>query len=844
MKPTLIELFAAIGDIIPVVDWLDLSSYDELIEIDVPNDRYRIINYVQYKDAHAENEGNFSEMVQFAVDHLVYPEDRDSYLRFVDASDLLERLQHSKAPGVLIGDFRFKIRTGEWRWVQICLVSGEQHGLENGIVRLYTFDIQIQKERMARGRSSTMATTKPLHDDKTGLLWDRSFFVEAARHLADVDASEWCVIAIDMDHFSLFNDWYGRETGDLLLKRLGEELAVAEDHSGGVAGYLGQDDFCLVAPYDTDRIANLYSCLCGLITELTSAIGFKPIFGICRIDPDRPFMDNLDHAKLALDSVRADFRTDIRLYEPAMQEKDEREYRVLLEFQRALAENEFTIYLQPQCRISSGKIIGVEALVRWQKPDGSVVPPADFIPALEKHGFITDLDCYVWDMVCGNLRAWIDLGNTPIPVSVNVSQKDFYIIDVAEYFENLVSKYKLDPSLIKIEITESAFAENSSMVTDVVERLRANGFMVLMDDFGSGYSSLNRLGNLNLDVVKLDAAFLQIDDDARRKGIRIVESVVNMTKTLDIPIICEGVETKEQVEFLKSLGCRYVQGFFFYRPMSVDDFEALIGSGAELDVRGLVMKQNEQFRIREFLDENMYSDAMLNNILGPVALYSWNGDNVDIVRFNQQFYETVGVPDFSERLDSIQSFVPQGETKRFMELFERAVNDPLNGSSDIIGFHKSNGALSRFLLRMYYLGDDKNGKRFYGSARDVTELTDFQSELAMLSESLSTSILYLRRLNDRWKCKAIIHGLTEETGRSFEQFQQELDDGSFLERIDADALAHIRMEADKSLETGQDFSGTFSLKTDDGTHAQFKYEAKRIEDSMGEVSFIVNVYAA
>lgn len=841
MKPTMLDLFEAIGDAFPIADWLSYSAYDELIEIDLSIGRYRILDFVDYKDAHAASEGDFSELVQFTLDNLILPEDSESYLRFVDPKTLLERTSHSKVPGVLIGDFRFKIRTGEWRWVQLCLLSGVEHGFGDNIVRMFTFDVQVQKDRSSALQPGLQSKSTLLRDEKTGLLWDRSFFLEANKRLSEVDQTEWCAIAIDMDHFSLFNDWYGRDKGDLLLARLGEELGVAENRLGGVAGYLGQDDFCFIAPYHPDKISNLYNRLSGLITELTSAIGFKPIFGVCVLDDKTPFLDQFDHAKLALDYARTDYKTDIYLYEPSMQEKDEREYRILLDFQRALNENEFIIYLQPQCRISSGKIIGVEALVRWLKPNGEIVPPVDFIPVLEKHGFITDLDCYVWEMVCKNLRVWIDSGHQPIPASVNVSQDDFYNIDVADFFEQLIAEYNVPPSLLKIEITESAFADNSTALSDTIKRLRDAGFTVLMDDFGSGYSSLNRLGNLNVDVIKLDAAFFRMDETGKRKGIRIVESIVNMAKTMALPIICEGVETKEQIEFLDSLGCRYVQGFYYYRPMSVNDFETLIGDGVELDDRGLVMKQNEQIRIREFLDQNVYSDAMLNSILGPVAFYLWNGDNVDIIRFNEQFYEAVGIPDFAERLDGIQQFVPENDRPKFIKLFERATIDQLNGASDIVGFYKSDGTLSRFMLRMYYLGENEEGKRFYGSARDVTEITDLQTELALLSDRLSTSIVFMRWLKDRWAFKVIIHGLADEMGLSREDFQQELDDGRFLERIDKKDFDGLYQAVKKSIHADTDFLKTITLSCGDGNDALFKLEAGRMKDSTGDASYIITI---
>ena len=841
MKSDYLETLSVISGDMSIVDWLENSDYDELVEIDLNADRYRIVAFVTDKSANAPNEGRFTQLCQFTVDHLVNPEDAARYRAFVDGQTLQKRLEESSVSGVIAGNFRFMARNGSWRWVELCFIGNGAHGFEPGVVRLYAFDIQAQKNRVPERVDSRTGQRKLYRNDRTNLLWEQSFFIEAQRRLDEVDASEWCLIAIDIDHFTLFNDWYGRDIGDALLERVGEELGVAERVSTGVAGYLGQDDFCLVAPYNTDRMANLYNRLSGIMGELTSTIGFKPIFGVCIADNDTPILDLLDRAKIALGYAENDFKTDICLYESEMFERDESEYRVLLDFQQGLAENEFDIYLQPQCRISSGKIVGVEALVRWIKPDGSIVAPVDFIPVLEKHGFITDLDCYVWEQLCSNLHNWISEGRTPIPASVNVSQDDFYNIDVADYFIQLVKQYEIPTSLLKIEITESAIAEDSELVIEAIRQLREAGFVVLMDDFGSGYSSLNKLGSLNVDVIKLDAGFFRMDEQGERKGIRIVESIVNMAKTMALPIICEGVETQEQIDFLDSLGCRYIQGYYFYRPMPVSEFEELIGDGTRLDERGFDMKLNEQMRLREFLDQNVYSDAMLNNILGPVAFYLWRGDSVDIIRFNEQFYEAVGVPDFNTRLSAIEQFSPANDVPKLFDLFERATKDSLNGAQDIIGFYRTDGSLSRFMMHVYYLGENDEGKRFYGSVRDVTEITELQIELQLISERLSTSILFMRWQGDGWHFKVIIHGLENELGLTPNQFQAELNSGAFLSRIHGEDHKRITAVARKSTHSGNDFHSTLTLENGRGEAVQLNLEADRVKDSSGDASYIVKL---
>ncbi len=845
MKSGLLDLFSAISGKIPLVEWLDSSAFSELLELDIPANHYWISFHVEDKFAHAPTEGSCTDLYHLVLDELVHPDDRDAYRDFMNPTTMLDRLKEpgiTGVKGVLVNQMRFKTSDGNWRWVEMCLVDGGQYGLKPGVVRFYSFDIQVQKDRFESNSDDTFAPL-PNRESKTKLYWGMPFFDRATALFKEVSTVNWCIIAIDLEHFNLFNEWYGRDTGDRLLTIIGKELADAEAASGGLAGYLGQDDFCLLAPYNADKIAHLYERISGHVAELATAIGFRPTFGVSVDDGRTSLLELFDQAQRAIEFARNDARTDIILYDPAMRERDAKEYRTLIDFQRGLQEKEFIVYLQPQCRISTGKIVAVEALARWVKPDGEIIPPDEFVPILEKHGFVTDLDCFVWDHLLAQMRIWLDEGHQGVPISVNVSRYDFYSIDVPAHFAHLLEKHGIPASLLKVEITESAFVEDDAEIVDSIKRLRDMGLMVLMDDFGSGYSSLNRLGGIEVDGIKLDAGFFHLDEAGKRKGIRIVESVVNMSKTMALPIICEGVETAEQVEFLENLGCRYIQGYYYFRPMPLADFKELIADDSMIDERGFMAKTNEQLRLREFLDENVYSDTMLNTILGPVAYYLWHDDTIDIIRFNEQFYEAVSVPDFEERLTDVARFVPPDEVQRLFDLFEKATTDPLNGASDVIGFYGRDGRLTRFIMRVYYLGENDEGKRFYGYVRDVTDVAELQIQLKMLSNHLSMSIVFMRRIVDEWKFILIVHGLADKIGLSYEELQAELNDGRFLARIDETSHKHLMTAARNALDSSKGFSSTLTLTDGHGEAAQFWLEADRTADSVGEGSFFLTVVA-
>lgn len=229
----------------------------------------------------------------------------------------------------------------------------------------------------------------------------------------------------------------------------------------------------------------------------------------------------------------------------------------------------------------------MEALVRWNHPEMGLVSPSRFIPLLEETGLVTDLDRYIWESVCRTMSGWIRGGKHIVPISVNVSITDMKAMDVPAHFREMVRRYDLKSELIRVEITETAFAENSNLVREAIDRLHQYGFTVLMDDFGSGYSSLNMLKDTNVDVLKLDMKFIEMNVENRQKGIQIVDSVVNMAHKLNMTIIAEGVETKEQVDMLKTMNCIYGQGYYFYRPLPVKDAERLLSIIVPEDYRDI-----------------------------------------------------------------------------------------------------------------------------------------------------------------------------------------------------------------------------------------------------------------
>ena len=606
-------------------------------------------------------------------------------------------------------------------------------------------------------------------DELTALRGDHEFFSLAQGRIGEF-RNGWCMIGIDIRHYKLFVDWYGVDSGQYLLNRSAEVLRHAEEAAHGIAGHMGQDQFCIILPYDEEKLKALQTELQELISSISPIKGFTPYFGIAMIDDSSDSIREFyNRAALTVDEIENNVDTTIRVYDAAIHRKNADEYEMLFEFQHAIERGEITFFLQPQYRVSNRKVVGAESLARWQRPDGTQISPAVFVPVLEKYGQIGRLDSFIWESVCRWCRSWLDRGHRLVPISINVSRQDFAMMDVPAFLGELLKKYDLKPDDIQIEITETAYADDLNPVQETVQNLRQKGFSVLMDDFGNGYSSLSMLRNLNMDVIKLDAQFLRLDREVETKGVSILESIINMTRNISTPIIVEGVETEDQARFLARLGCMYMQGYLFSRPMPVGEFEALIGKASRVDEQGFVFKSNQQMRVREFFDENIYSDAILNNILGPIAFYNLVGQDVDIVRYNEQFFELTGLTEqqMEERIHHIQEYMPEEDREKLLQILADAVEHLTLGGHGVVRAMKSNGVYIWLELQVFFLEEDHRGKRFYVSARDVTETYYVSVDMP--------GAYYRTTLNDDFEFLFISETFLEMTGYTRDEIRLEFD---------------------------------------------------------------------
>ncbi len=475
------------------------------------------------------------------------------------------------------------------------------------------------------------------------------------------EPGEYCLVAIDVEHFKLYNKWYGRKAGDEFLAEFAAELKKYEEEYDGIASYFGGDNFAILLPAKAKVLEGLEKDLSKIALRRGDSLGFLPGLGVYYIEEKtQKAIEMYDYAVEALSYVQGNFEKRTSYYNKNMTSKAEEELRVLSEAREALEKGQFIIYLQPKCRIKNKKIVGAEALIRWKHPERGLVPPGLFIPVLEKNGFISDVDRYVWELVCKQIRTWMDMGIEPVPISINVSRIDILSMDVVKTIDHLVEEYGIDKKYLKVEITESAYVENSDKVVDAVHHLRETGYTLLMDDFGSGYSSLNMLQQIDVDVIKMDMKFLDIDKEDMKKGLSIIKSVISMSNEMDVPLIAEGVETEDQASFLGDMGVRFAQGYLYYKPMPAEDFTKLIEVMDNVDNRGIFSRNIDTEHLEEIIDKiiaermQRYDKVDIRKTRGGFISYKAKGNQelIGVSKSIVDMYECENEEEFREYVNN------------------------------------------------------------------------------------------------------------------------------------------------------------------------------------------------
>ena len=554
--------------------------------------------------------------------------------------------------------------------------------------------------------------------------YNHSFMNGLRKKLAGLLPDTYCIVAIDIEHFRLFNKLYGRNSGDEVIRYICTCLKQSALENNGINAYLGGDNFVVLLPDKEELLRELRTKIIEKLSKWTNTSAFFPLFGVYTIE-DTTVLPELmyDHAMLALSHAAEDYEWHICRYTIEMESCLEEEVCLLAAIEEGMEKEEFTFYVQPQCNIVTGQIVGAEALVRWEKENGEILLPGGFIPVLEKNKMIDRLDRYVWEKVCQWLKDWIDRGYSPVPISINVSRIDIFSMDVPQYIFSLIEKYEIPEYLIKVEITESAYTENNNRIFSTVNTLRNRGMIVMMDDFGCGYSSLNMLKNIPVDVLKLDMRFLRFEERERQKTANILEAIVNMAGVLHLPIVVEGVEDESQEKFVQNLGCRYTQGFYYYQPLPVHKFEQLLKDKSFIDTQGLVYKQADSMHIREFIDMNFVSDSMLNNVLGPVIFFEAKGGEIKVTSVNDPYFRMLGLEYTGDNIEkTLLEQIPEKERSLFYEMMGKAFENAVSGADGMLHLLTKDEARISVYAKVFYLQEKEGWRQYYCSLMDMTKI--------------------------------------------------------------------------------------------------------------------------
>ena len=456
--------------------------------------------------------------------------------------------------------------------------------LENGATDFVTkpYNPEIVKRRVisiVRLRESASMLRMLEFDQLTGLYSKEFFYQHVHSILEENPDKRYDIVCSDIDSFKLINERQGVETGDRVLCYVADQYQKSLGDKG-ICARIGADVFAMLVDHSEARYGEFLEKGVRSLEAKAPVNNLVIQFGIYMdVDRDLPVSGMCDRAMLALNRIKHQYGECYSMYDDSLRISLLKERQMVDSMEQALRERQFQAFYQPKHAIKTGEIAGAEALVRWYHPEFGFMSPGEFIPLFERNGFITRLDFYVWEEVCRNLRAWLDEGLHTGPVSVNISRVDFRTPDLAGKIEALVDHYQIPHEMFHLEVTETAYTDNPQNIIDTVSDLRERGFVIEMDDFGSGYSSLNMLSELSVDILKLDMHFIQKKNLPQDKSI--LSFIIGMSKVLELDTIAEGVETKEQVEKLKAMGCDYVQGYYYAKPMPAAEFEKYMKKAEE-----------------------------------------------------------------------------------------------------------------------------------------------------------------------------------------------------------------------------------------------------------------------
>lgn len=555
-------------------------------------------------------------------------------------------------------------------------------------------------------------------------LYNKETFYEKVNALITEDKdTTYSIIYFDIERFKVVNDFFGEQKGDELLIYLADSVRSFSQNANYIAARLNADCYCVCMPHDKAEELRFANYMMSFLEDFPISLKLKINFGVFIIEDTVMSVSVMcDRANLALKNIVGKYDSFIEYYNGSLHEKFVEEQQIVNEMNTALREGQFVVYIQPKFDLNTFSTIGVETLVRWKHPVKGLIPPIKFIPVFEKNGFIIELDMFIFEEVCKTLRSLLDKNIPVVPFSVNLSRADIYKPDLCEFIVEVMTRNNIDHSLIEFEITETSYTQDSEQLILVINKLRELGFSVSMDDFGTGYSSLNMLSEVPVDLLKIDMRFLKNFSETDVKSKNIIHFIVYMAKWLNLPVIAEGVETLEQVEYLRSIGCYNGQGFFFSKPFPIEEYETRVNN-VSFTVPEKNRKDDKALAIKDLCSGNSTFNQIFNLFTSALAIIELRAENLEILRVNSHFYDEI-IENSQEFITTtchaLDFIVPEDREKVLQEL--KGLDENKNWIEFVVRVKSPKTHMIFWnMVRISYLQQTFNSKVFIMQLRNVTE---------------------------------------------------------------------------------------------------------------------------
>ncbi len=680
----------------------------------------------------------------------VAPEDSKAFMKDTSRERLLSR--YRKGERKLRIEFRSLAVTANGERCIMCItLTFTKNNCGDIIARCVIKDITEQRNNEIHlqeelHQAVTANQRLQFEDELTGFPNKRGFIKEVRGILEKNPESEYAICYTDIQNLGYVNSTYGYEIGSRLLRFFSQCIAGLQKNVN-IVGRVSGGHFATLVKIGSEaqrkQLDEDYKTLCDRMRDYCQTIDrhfiARVYAGIYLILPeDIENMDierMLDRASIAQDTAKRNGEQRLAYYNDKQWELRRRQISISHLLNDAIANKEIEAWLQPQCDYERGKITGAEVLCRWNSSVFGQISPGEFIPVLEASGQVYELDLYIWEQACSFLRQWLDNGKSCIPLSVNISRHDITNPEFMGQLLGLLKKYELSPDMLRLEITESAYMDEPEKLIGIAEKLRDEGFTIEMDDFGSGFSSLNMLKEVPVDVLKMDLRFLAHNGQSK-KGGNIISSVIRMAQALNMEVIAEGVETTEQAEALRSMGCSVMQGFLFSKAVPLPAFEAMLESLGtekphEKDSGGDISY------IYEIMDNSSKSSYIFHHFSSSTAVLEYDGAHLEVMAVNDEYLRTIGDDNADTRryMQDALALVSLEDRQKALAAVKQAVE---KGRASCEVYYPSTGQWASITYRHVFKGQAAN--YLFSEAVNTSESHRLSDEIKRISTEMNDKI--------------------------------------------------------------------------------------------------------